>query len=41
MWQSLWLRLHCWLGWHAWESRGGSFGMGSVQVCTRCGKRDQ
>lgn len=32
-------RLACWLGWHDWESRGGSFGANPVVVCRRCRKQ--
>ena len=40
MWGSIVERVQCWLGMHLWESRGGSFGLGSVLVCRRCGKQD-
>ncbi len=40
MWGTIVERVQCWLGMHLWESRGGSFGLGSVLVCRRCGKHD-
>jgi hypothetical protein len=36
MWRRLLDKLACRLGSHDWESRGGSFGVGSALVCRRC-----